>query len=53
MTTAQLNQSAYITVGRDMRGSGCWLVVTADQVIECVSGERALALLEAAIKSKQ
>ena len=36
----------YITVGTDERGSACWLVIDRDVVIECVSGERALAVME-------
>ena len=43
---------AYITVGLDLRGSVCWLVVTADQIIECFSGERALAVLQAVARAK-
>ncbi len=53
MAASQLAQSAYLTVGRDVRGSACWVVVTADQRIECPNGHRALAVLEAVIKSKQ
>lgn len=36
----------YVTVGTDGRGSACWLVIDRDVVIECVSGERALAVME-------
>jgi hypothetical protein len=59
MAAAQFPQSddsnsvPYITVGIDCRGSTAWKVVTADQIIECISGQRAVAVLEAAIKSKQ
>jgi hypothetical protein len=54
MSTPQITQSVHphITVGRDMRGSGCWLVVTSDQIIECFSGERALAVLQAVARTK-
>lgn len=54
-TAASFEQSAdrcYITVGTDHRGSAIWLVVSPDQVIECSSGHRALAVLEAMIISK-
>jgi hypothetical protein len=59
MAAAQFTQSddsnsvPYITVSSDARGSACWQVVTTDQIIECVSGERALNVLQAAIKAKQ
>jgi hypothetical protein len=49
----QSEQPPYITVGQDLRGSACWLVVTADQIIECPNGHRALVVLEAAIRSKK
>jgi hypothetical protein len=58
MSAQQLYQSAngaqlpYITVGQDMRGSACWLVVTADQIVECLSGSRAITILQAAARSK-
>lgn len=38
----------YISVGLDDAGGVCWLVVTADRVITCSSGESALAELQAA-----
>lgn len=40
-------QSAYISVGTDHRGACCWVVVTDDQRIECVTGSRALEVLRA------
>ena len=58
MSAQQLYQSAngaqlpYITVGQDMRGSACWLVITPDQIVECLSGSRAVAVLEAVLRSK-
>jgi hypothetical protein len=55
MSAQQLAQSAqlpYITVGQDMRGSVCWLVVAQDQIVECLSGSRAVAVLEALLRSK-
>jgi hypothetical protein len=54
MTAAQFTQSEqpHITVGRDARGSACWLVVTSDQRIECPNGHRAVAVLEAVIRAR-
>ena len=42
----------YITVGTDERGSASWLVVHRDVVIACVSGERALAVMEELMTTK-
>jgi hypothetical protein len=58
MSAAQFTQSdernsvPYITVGVDCRGSTAWKVITADQIIECVSGHRAVAVLDAAVRAK-
>lgn len=41
----------YVTVGTDARGSVIWLVVHRGVTIECVSGERAIAVMEGLIKS--
>jgi len=42
----------YVTVGTDVRGSACWLVIDRDVVIECISGERALAVMKNLIIAK-
>jgi len=42
----------YVTVGTDVRGSACWLVIDRDVVIECISGERALAVMKNLITAK-
>ena len=42
----------YVTVGTDKRGSACWLVIDRDVVIECVSGERAVAVMQELMKAK-
>jgi rhodanese-related sulfurtransferase len=42
----------YVTVGTDVRGSACWLVVDRDVVIECASGNRAVAVMQELMKTK-
>lgn len=42
----------YITVSTDVRGSAVWLVIDRDIVIECVTGARAIAVVEHLISSK-
>ena len=42
----------YVTVGTDVRGSACWLVIDRDVMIECVSGERAVAVMQELMKAK-
>lgn len=49
---SQRDLMPYVTVGTDMRGSACWLVVDRDVVIECVSGERAVAVIQELMKAK-
>jgi hypothetical protein len=54
-TLPQLTQrdlTPYITVGTDYRGSTVWLVIDRDMIIECMSGHRAIAVLEHMIKTK-
>jgi len=56
MATAECSDQSvqrhcYITVGTDHRGSACWLVIAPDQVIQCSSGHRAVAVLEALVIS--
>ena len=51
----QLRQSdlmPFVTVGTDSRGSAAWLVIDRDIVVECVNGERALAVMRELIKAK-
>ena len=51
----QLRQSdlmPFVTVGTDSRGSPAWLVIDRDIVVECVNGERALAVMRELIKAK-
>lgn len=48
----QSEQAPFITVGLDGRGSVCWLVVTADQLITASSGSSALMILEAVLRSR-
>lgn len=43
---------AYITVGVDQRGSACWRVVLPDQVIECLTGDRAMTIMRALAASR-
>jgi len=50
--SGQSEQAPFITVGVDDRGSACWLVVTADQLITASSGSRALTILEAVLRSR-
>lgn len=54
MEIPRLNQSdgLFITVGRDYRGSVVWLAVAPGQIVECVSGHRAVAVLQAMAQSR-
>jgi hypothetical protein len=50
MTASDVEQP-YLTVDVDDRGSVCWVVVGGGQRVECASGVRALAVLEAMCRS--
>lgn len=42
----------YITVGKDSRGSVCWMVVAPDTEVHCTCGNRALDVYRALCRSR-
>jgi len=41
----------YLTVGKDDRGSACWIVVGAGCRVYCATGQRALEILASLAQS--